>query len=279
MLKRNNIQIIKDNFHYIEISKVNPESICQMAEIIGMPLKPDEITIKSTWKKYKKYFIYDKNQKPILFAKSVWEFGVLRELIAIHLSKYIFDKDLIPNNYVFGLNYKKGKNRDPEPIIMLTWVAGEPLSKKNWEKFAFQLGQLFYLHQILSLYDCDLRHFLADFDVVKRIDFGLSFYHMEHRYRGFEEYMPNGLPYTRDFWRGYRSESQKMDIILLNTREKLEQILKEIEKFKEDDLVNFDGKKFVQQLKNYWKREKLPILDEVSLDKEDIYGHCIDKAL
>ncbi|MHA1820197.1 MAG: hypothetical protein ACTSU2_07690 [Promethearchaeota archaeon] len=294
----------------MDIEKVTPDSVHLMAEKLGENINEKEIIIKPNWKKYKKYFIYDKNKKPIYFIKSVWEYGVIKEVLALHSSINFLDRELVPEKYLFGLHYPKGPKRDPEPYILTPIVPGAPIKKHDWERFAYNLGRQFYQHQILSLYDCDLRHFFASErseslkamdkfreagtrafkhnnshspvdintntrdggvqqgqdsliknQVIKRIDFGLSFSKLYSRYRGFEEFMPKGLPYMSEFWRGYEAEKIKIEVILLNTRNSFKTILDEIKKLKEDDLTNFNGVQFINELINYWEREKLPVLD------------------
>ena len=258
-----NLEIIRRNFHYLEVDKINKDSVCLMAKQVGITLDPNKISLKSDWKAYKKYFVLDENNTPILFIKQVWERTVIQELIALHFCKYIFDKELVPDDYLFGLHYPKAISKDPIPYMMLKIVPGKPIEKQYWENYSHQLGTQLKLHQMISLYDCDLRHFFAEQgqEQIRRIDFGLSFYHLDSRYRGFEEYMPKGLPYVRDFWKGYRVEEAKLDVILLNTREELKRLLGEIQKFQKDDLVNFNGVEFVVALKTYWDREKLSVLD------------------
>lgn len=257
-----NLEIIKKNFHYLEVDKITKESVCDMAKQIGITLFPENITLKSDKKAYKKYFVFNKEKKPVLFLKQVWEKTVIQELIALHFCKYIFDKELVPDNYLFGIHYPKAISKTPIPYILLPIVPGKPIEKGEWEKYSYQLGVQLKLHQIISLYDCDLRHFFASSENVYRIDFGLSFYHLDSRYRGFEEYMPKGLPYVRAFWKGYQIEEGKLKVILLNTRGELKRLLGEIEQFQKDDLVNFNGLEFVKNIKKYWEREKLSILEE-----------------
>ena len=181
------------------------------------------------------------------------------------------EPELFVDNYVFGLHYPKGKKRGAVPFILNTIVKGKPLPKRGWEKYSFVLGRHYKIHEILSLYDCDMRHFLVDGEKIKRIDLGLAFFHMGHRYRGFEEYLPNGLPYMKDFWRGYDMQRQRLKITLLNTRDELKLLLSEIEKMKSDDLVNFNGKQFVSELRNYWKASKLHIIDDIKWDNKKVF--------
>jgi hypothetical protein len=250
-----NLQILKRNFHYFETEKVTPDSISEMVKTIGIDMSPSEIVIKTDRKHAKKYYVFNKDQKPLFFLKEVWEHGVISEVAGLHMAKYILDPELVPDNYIFGFLSSK------KPFLLTTIVPGEPIKKYGWEQYSFQLGRQFRLHQIINLYDCDLRHFFASEKQVRRIDFGLCFSNLNGRYRGFEEYMPKGLPYMVKFWRGFQAESEKIDIMLLNTREELRRLLSEIEKLREDDVVRFTGSKFVPELKDYWKREKIKVFD------------------
>lgn len=267
-LSQKNLEIIKNNFHFIEVDEISEGAVTEIGKRLGLEFNPDEISVKSDWKKFKKYFVFDKDEKRLLFIKDIWETNGFKEVIALHMAKHIFEPELVAEDYVFGFHYGRAFSKKPQPFLATTFVPGEPLKKRGWEPHAFELGRQFYLHQVLSLYDCELRHFLIHNDKVRRIDLGLGFYHLTNRYRGFEEYMPKGLPYMRKFWRGYDFEEGKIKVMILNTRDELKRLLDELYELVEDDLIDFRPKRFVRRLERYWDVERLPILDFPSHNKE-----------
>ena len=257
-----NVDIYREIFNWVEIGELNEESVCFLAENMGMVLNPNNIKIKSDWKTYKTYRILSENGDILFYIKEIWERGAIREILGLKLGS-ILDPHMLPANYLFGQYYpqkskkEKGNERiQAVPFVATITVPGSPLSKKDVEKFAFLFGRQYTFCRWLSLYDCNDRHFFLGSDgFIRRIDFGLSFSDLNRSYQGFDLFFPKTLFNNPEFKRGAEFQKQLSAIRFDAVYDDFLADLDKLNKLKEDDLFDLKITNFKQNLIEYWRRE------------------------
>ncbi len=231
--------------------------------------------IKASWKIYREYTVFasevDDEQKQIFHIKRLWERSPVLEVLGLHLT-YLLDPELGPSNYLFG-QYLSGRWfwKKPTYYILTTWIEGSPLPKPFKKSFEMDseedtkrvrhlMGRHFVLHRFLSLYDVDIRHFLfTPWKGLKRIDYGLSFLHMDYpAYSGFEIYFGEDarLFELPEFQAGMREEREHLAKTLRNHKEDIQHTIQFIVGLDSRDpeiLLKTDI--FGKYLQSYWERE------------------------
>jgi hypothetical protein len=269
-----NTKIYKEIFNWLEIDAIDKKSACIIAENLGLSLTPEEVQIKSEWKKVKTYRVYNKYNEILFFIKEMWEFGTIKEILGLKLGSFL-DPHMLPPNYLFGFHSMEKDQKklasetvQATPFVVTITVPGVPVKKKDIEANAFMFGRQFVFCKWLSLYDCNERHFfLEPGGYLRRIDFGKAFSDLTRTYQGFDLFFPKSIYSNPEFKKGVEFQSQlsalRFDAVYDSFLEDIDKMTKLVQ----DDLYNLKTKQFKQDLIDYWKREGF--LDENNRPKED----------
>ncbi|MHA1270089.1 MAG: hypothetical protein ACTSPY_09915 [Candidatus Helarchaeota archaeon] len=255
-------------FHWKSIRNINTDEIPHLAQYLGINLTPD-FKLKSNWSYYKQYDVFDINGRPIFHIKKSMGLDVFFEALALHLGK-IADPDLCPDNYLVG-NYDVGfwKWKSPIPFVLTTYCHGESLKKEEVVNYLFQIGRHFIFHKFLELHDVHERHFILNNDILKRIDYDLSFRELKGKYSGFDKWIKKYSLFNRsEFLKGADSEVKLIRKNLLENKKDFKEIMSavrfiSIEKT-DDKLYNT----FYNNLLEYWNENCSDIFSNLEIEIE-----------
>lgn len=257
-----NLEIFERIFNWHPIDEVSDETVKELSRMMGIPLD-EGFSMKSKWGYFKKYTISDPQDQPILFLKYV-RAHYPEEILGLHLTRYFLDPELGFQEYYTGVLHKRRKE---VPFIITTFEQGDHVGNKDINEYKFQLGRLGYIHEILSLYDVEDRHFIVrEDDSVCRIDFGRSFEHPERKYVGFKEYLAHKKFGMNDpeFQAGYQEEKRTVKQNLQGKRTKLLDLMRNFKELRRDDEIVF---KLMDRISNrvidHWN--KINFLEECNL--------------
>ena len=152
----------------------------------------------------------------MFFIKELWQPEFFREILGLHVGIHFLDSELGPKRYLFGRWKREGKK--DKPILITTYVKGNPLKKHEVDDYLHALGRQYAFHQVLSLYDVDHRHFIVQKGIVARIDFGMAFSNTHMAYQGFWDFHYNKLVHSRAFHEGIAEEHNRIENMLSATR-------------------------------------------------------------
>ena len=255
-LNPKNEKIYREIFNWIILDDIDNQNVHEIADRLGFQLSPDEIYLKSDWKKFKKFRVYGIGKDVLFYIKEIWELGAIKEVLAHKIGAYL-DPDLLPANYVFGQYTSSGwLSKNPVPFLVTMTVPGHALKRKDVEANAFMFGRQYMYCKWLSLYDCNERHFFLGPDgFLRRIDLGLAFTQLNRPYQGFDVFFPKTIYENMEFKRGVEFQRQlssmRFEVIF-------DDFLLELNALKdlvEDELFDFNPVKFKTDLLEYWKRE------------------------
>lgn len=250
------MELFKELFNWIEISQISKATIPTLAEAIGVHLTPEEISLKSEFSKVKNFTVLSYGKNPLFYIKKVWEYGSIKEVIALELSRF-FDPDLGIENYLL-ITMPAGKFiKKTDAYLMTTWLSGNPIKNKNHAlNFPFAFGRQYEFGRWLCLYDCYPKHyFVAENQQVRRIDFGLGFSKLGKAYEGFTDIWPKALFNHPEFIRGRKYESALINMRFEVIQEEILDFVEKLRRLVVDDVVDFLGKLFVPDLLKYWANE------------------------
>ncbi|MHA1731161.1 MAG: hypothetical protein ACTSU5_04425 [Promethearchaeota archaeon] len=264
-----------DVFNYLDVDEIDLEGVDHMARKLGVCIGcgPGDFYVKANWKIYREYTVFgsevDGRLVRLFHIKRLWERSPVLEVLGLHLA-HLLDPDLGPDNYLFG-RYNAGRWvwKKPAFYILTTWVEGKPLSKKilkdpstltgeDREAILHALGRHSVMHEFLSLYDVEVRHFLyTPWKTLHRIDFGLSFLHLDYpEYNGFTSYFgKSGIVDQPVFQEGVEYERGKLARSLVNNEKKLKDALRlvlSLDQSHPDVFLKTDI--FGAFLRDYWER-------------------------
>jgi hypothetical protein len=237
---------------YIEIDgKITESSVQAILEKLDVRMDRSELKVKGIWHMFKQFHVYNMEQ-PLFFIKELWQPECIREIFGLHMGIHFFDPELCPRKYLFGVWKQEAKKE--KPILITTYVKGQPLKKNQFESHEYNLGRQYALHQVLSLYDVDWRHFIVQQGILVRIDFGKSFANITMPYQGFWDLKWNELKGNPAFRDGVDHEYTRLKA---NIAEKKRHIAFLIEKLEaigayQNFFIDFNIKEFLSKLRNYW---------------------------
>ena len=243
------------------MGEIDERAVYYMGQKLGLTLDNEDLFIKSNWLQYKKFIIFTVQSKSIFHIKQIWENYYAREVLGLHLGCYVLDPELFARNYLTG-TYRGGFwRKKPIPYIMTMFIQGDDINpefrRDPEDPLWFWMGRHYYLHLALSLYDVKNRHFRVAHEggVLKRLDLGLAFRHLDRTYNGYEEYFGSTRYQDNElFQQGWAFEKQLVQVHLAQTRDKLVSTMRGFNTLEEDDLIDFDPQLFCKELKIYWER-------------------------
>nr|MDO8112657.1 hypothetical protein [Candidatus Sigynarchaeota archaeon] len=240
-------------FHFIEIDgKITEGNIANILEKLEISVDARDLKVKANWHMFKQFHVYNLNQ-PLFFIKELWQPELFLEVLGTHMGIHFFDGDLCPKEYMFGIWKQEGK--PSKPIIITTYVKGPALKKNQFEPYLYELGRQYALHQVLSLYDVDWRHFIVQQGILVRIDFGKSFLELTKPYQGFWDMHFNVLKNSPAFRDGVDFEFSRIKNNLASVKNHLAFLMQKLEALGNyrNFFLDFEMDKFLVNLKNYWK--------------------------
>ncbi|MHA1792277.1 MAG: hypothetical protein ACTSVI_06495 [Promethearchaeota archaeon] len=242
--------------NYIEIEgKIDEDIVLEILKRLDLTIDTSQVHVKSYWHKFKQFDIYNVDKQPILFIKELWQPGFLREILGLHIGINFLDKELGPKKYLFGKWTRN--NGKIKPILITTYVKGKSLNKKKIKEHAHALGRQHAYHLILSMYDVHQRHFIVNQGTLLRIDYGRAFTNLKIKYQGFwdfkHKYLLKNVPAYKV---GIEKEFKILENNLKNNKKHLLLLIELLENLGNgrNFFVDFDVPKFVNELKEYWKK-------------------------
>ncbi len=245
-----NISILEKTFNWLIIDDLSKDQVKLISNKLKSPLD-ENFLFKCTWSHHKKCTVYSFNDNPLLFLKYVRD-NFFQELLGLHLTTEIFDRELGFSKYIAGLLNKS----KPIPYILTTYEEGEDIGNYEIDEFEFALGRQCYLHEILCLYDVFDRHLIVrNENLIFRIDFGRSFENVHKKYLGFSDYLhiKKLSSSNTDFQSGYSFEKKKIINNILAKKRSFFSLMREIKKLETDyKLIYIDINQFYTRLIDYW---------------------------
>ena len=252
--KRSWIELL-NVFHYLEIQgDITESNIHQILQKFKVPINKKELKVKAKWKKYKEIFVYDLQDKPLFFIKELWQPRFFREILGLHIAIHFLDKELCPSNYMFG-KWNKNKKKDI-PILITSYVKGRDFKKKELENYYFALGRQWALHEVLSLYDVDWRHFIVQQGILIRIDFGRCFSNLDMEYQGFWDFQYKQLLKRNAFHEGIEHEREIINKNLSRNTGHLRYLIDKLYSLNgyKNFFIDFDIAEFIDKVRTYWEK-------------------------
>jgi len=155
------------------------------------------------------------------------------------------------------------------PYLFTRFIKGKNISNYDITKFNFALGRQCFLHEVLSLYDVNDRHFILKNDnIIARIDFGRSFENMHKKYLGYNDYLEEKEIDFLDeaLQKGYKKEKEIIKKNLEGKENELAQFVRRIKMLHLDsELIFFPIERFVNRLIDHWSR--IGFLNDMNITK------------
>ncbi|MHA1310697.1 MAG: hypothetical protein ACTSWR_09380 [Candidatus Helarchaeota archaeon] len=256
-------------FHWRSIRNISTEEIPNLMNYLGIKIDKD-FYLKSNWNYFKQYDVFDIDGHPLFHIKKSMAINVFFEAISLHIAR-IIDIDLCPNNYIVG-NYDVGfwRWKSPIPFVLTTYCEGKTLKKGEILYHLYNIGRHFIFHKFLNLYDVHERHFIFNNNILKRIDYDLSFRELEGKYYGFDRWIKKYDLFNRsEFLQGASFEVKRIkNNLIKNKKDFLEFIsaLKFICMEKSDDkMYNL----FYDKLLKYWENNCSDIFQGLNIKLEE----------
>nr|MDO8088750.1 hypothetical protein [Candidatus Sigynarchaeum springense] len=243
---------------YIEIDgKITPGNLANILEKLDVRMDGRELKIKGNWHQFKQFHVYNMGL-PVFFIKELWQPEFMREILGLHMGIHFFDQELCPRRYMFGVWKQEPKKE--KPVIITTYVKGQPLKKDQMESYFHELGRQHAFHQVLSMYDVDWRHFIVQQGIIVRIDFGKALDQLTIPYQGFSELRWNELRKNTAFRDGVEYEFKKIKEQVSSEKQHLSHLIDKIEAIGNyrNFFIDFDLGALTTKLRNYWHKY-LPI--------------------
>ncbi|MEX2681831.1 MAG: hypothetical protein Q6373_009525 [Candidatus Sigynarchaeota archaeon] len=244
---------------YIEIDgKITPGNIANILEKLDVRVDGRALKIKGIWHQFKQFHVYNMEGIPLFFIKELWQPEFLREVIGLHMGIHFFDQELCPRKYMFGVWRQEPKKE--KPILITTYVKGQPLKKDQVRSYFHELGRQHAFHQVLSMYDVDWRHFIVQQGIIVRIDFGKALDQLTIPYQGFSDLRWNELRKNAAFHDGEAYEFKRIKERITTEKQHLSYFLEKlaaIDNYR-NFFIDFDVAALTTRLRNYWLKY-LPI--------------------
>lgn len=238
---------------YIEIDgKISASSLGNILEKLDIQAGRPDLKVKGIWHQFKQFHVYNNADVPLFFIKELWQPEFLREIIGLHVGINFVDPELCMKKYMFG-KWKQESGKE-KPILITTYVKGQPLKKNQIESFKFELGRQHAFHAVLSLYDVDWRHFIIQQGILVRIDFGKSFDNMNIPYQGFWDLKWNQLKNDPAFREGINSEFGRIKERVATEKRHIAYLINKLDSIGHfrNFFIDFDVQDFVARLRKYW---------------------------
>jgi len=237
---------------YIELEgKITEENINTILERLDVHVDSRVLKVKANWHMFKQFHVYCL-KNPLFFLKELWQPEFLREILGLHMGIHFFDDELCPKQYIFGTWKQEGKQA--KPILITTYVKGQPLKKNSFEPYLYELGRQHAFHQVLSMYDVDWRHFIIQNGIIVRIDFGKSFANLDCTYQGFWE-LPKAIVSSPKFQEGVEFEYGRIQANLAEKRDHVQYLFQRLEAIGNyrNFFIDFNVGEFLSNVKKYWE--------------------------
>jgi len=247
-----NKEVLKSIFSWHRIDDLSEDEIYKATKKMDVNSKPD-ISLDCSWGYFKKCTVLSSEKKPILFFKYVRE-KFFEEVLGLHLVRHFLDRKLGFYDYICGVYPKRRKEI---PFLLTTYEEGKHIGNYDLKDFKYELGRQYCVHEILSLYDVEDRHFIVREDhSLCRIDFGRSFENPHREYLGFQDYLGHKKIDFLDteFQRGYNHEKEIVRKNLGNKKRALINTIASIKSLTYDRIMVFNPDRFANRIIDHWSR-------------------------
>ena len=248
-----NIQILKELFTWEDVGKMDLSTIISLVKLMDENIEGSSIDFKQPWMDYRNITVFSED-KPVFYIKRLWESGSVKEALGLYLANLI-DSELCPIKFILGTYRSRFLNKKIS-FIMVSWVAGKPISPEDALQHPIHMGQQYELGRWLCLYDCRPRHYIHQANgKIARIDYGLVFSKLHKSYEGFADIWPIKMMGHKNYFKGLNEVAQKIKTGFQIQEKKIMHAIDVFAKLELDDLIGFRGRVVRHDILEYWIAE------------------------